>query len=161
MVHITIRSEKPSWRKVSAQTSPAAPKGEEDQWQLMCIGRGEQRRQELLVRVESPGRTWDQAHDGLLPAVTLVDTALSKKSFYPEFSKPCYHGCFDLPVFSALCSWFFGGLSFLNSMKPYICVTASSFHTEWSPGLVTSAAPLSSESFPKSSPLNARAQELD
>lgn len=27
-MHITILSEKPSWRKVSAQTSPAAPKGE-------------------------------------------------------------------------------------------------------------------------------------
>lgn len=70
----------------------------------MCIGRGEQWRQELLVRVESPGHTWDQAHDGLLPAVPLVDTALSKKSFYSEFSKPCYQRCFDLPVFSALCS---------------------------------------------------------
>lgn len=27
-MHITILSEKPSWRKVSAQSSPAAPKGE-------------------------------------------------------------------------------------------------------------------------------------
>lgn len=53
----------------------------------MCIGRGEQRRQELLVRVESPGHTWDQAHDSLLPAVTLVDTALSKKKLLSRVFK--------------------------------------------------------------------------
>lgn len=71
--------------------------------QLTCIRRRKQWRQELLVSMESPEHAQDQVRDSLLLAVSLVDSTLSKKGSYSDFSKPCYQTCFDLPVLSALC----------------------------------------------------------